>query len=428
MPHPPSAPAIAISPRRPSPGAFLLLVSLMITFLAGSSAPTPLYPLLQQAWGFDARTTTVIFGIYALGVLTSLLLVGALSDAIGRRPVLLVTTLLQAGVMGLYLRAHGVGELLVGRVVQGLVTGAAAGAVGAALLDRDRVAGTLANSISPLLGTATGAIAGALAVQWLPDPTHRLFWLLLVVYLVQAVLVGFLPEIAQPRLPLARVLRPSFHLPPATLPALGVAVPIIVAAWSLAGLNGSLGPALVQQLAHRHAPLLAGSPLAALALGGAVAVLVLRQHPGDRLMRWGAAGLIVGMGVVLIALAVHQVAGFLAGMLVAGAGFGIGFQGGMRTVLAAAPPAHRAGVLSVLYVVAYLAMGLPAMAAGIAARQSGVAHAATGFAAAVLLLATLTAWRGRARRLAPAPPSPTRPGVGSTSLGRLHAVPCAAAR
>src|SRR6187431_1314646 len=79
--------------------AFVLLASLAVSFLAGSSAPTPLYALYQARWGFSPIMTTLVFGIYALAVLLSLLTVGRLSDHVGRRPVLIVATLLQAFTM-----------------------------------------------------------------------------------------------------------------------------------------------------------------------------------------------------------------------------------------------------------------------------------------------------------------------------------------
>src|SRR5712675_1899592 len=81
--------ARARSDRRLSPAAaFLLLTSITVSFLAGSSAPTPLYPLYMARWGLTPLTVTVIFGIYALAVLFALLVAGRLSDHLGRRPVL----------------------------------------------------------------------------------------------------------------------------------------------------------------------------------------------------------------------------------------------------------------------------------------------------------------------------------------------------
>src|SRR5215467_9802757 len=74
--------------RLPEPVAFYLLASIVLFFLAGSAAPTPIYALYQAEWHFSPITTTVVFGVYALAVLTALLIFGSLSDHIGRRPVL----------------------------------------------------------------------------------------------------------------------------------------------------------------------------------------------------------------------------------------------------------------------------------------------------------------------------------------------------
>ncbi|HEY0254034.1 MAG TPA: MFS transporter, partial [Kofleriaceae bacterium] len=118
--------------------SFYLQASIILFFLAGSSAPTPLYAVYQAAWGFTPITITIIFGIYALAVLAMLLVAGSLSDYIGRRPILLATTLVQAVTMILFIRASSVPMLIAARIVQGLATGLAAGAVGAGMLDLDR--------------------------------------------------------------------------------------------------------------------------------------------------------------------------------------------------------------------------------------------------------------------------------------------------
>ena len=136
--------------RLPSTVAFYLLASIVVSFLAGSSAPTPLYGVYQSEWGFSPMTITIVFGVYAVAVLAALLIVGTLSDHVGRRPVLVVALILQGAVMVIFATAGGVPALLVARVVQGLSTGAAVGAVGAGLLDLDKAKGTIANAVAPV--------------------------------------------------------------------------------------------------------------------------------------------------------------------------------------------------------------------------------------------------------------------------------------
>src|SRR5438105_7250388 len=90
-----AASARTLSPRV----SFFLLASITVSFLAGSLAPTPLYPVYQDAWGFSALSTTEIFGIYALALLGSLLVAGRLSDHVGRRPVLIVAVKISTSIL-----------------------------------------------------------------------------------------------------------------------------------------------------------------------------------------------------------------------------------------------------------------------------------------------------------------------------------------
>src|SRR6188768_1429733 len=175
-------------------GAFVLLASLAVSFLAGSSAPTPLYALYQARWGFSPIVTTLVFGSYALAVLVSLLTVGRLSDHVGRRPVLVVATLLQAFTMLIFSSANGVSDLIAARIIQGLSTGAALGAIGAGMVDLDRAQGTLANSVAPMIGTATGALLSGVLVQYLPLPDELVYGVLFVAFVVQALGVVLMPE------------------------------------------------------------------------------------------------------------------------------------------------------------------------------------------------------------------------------------------
>ncbi len=111
--------------------ALYLLASLIVSMLAASSAPTPLYATYQRLWGFSPITTTVVFGAYAVAVLCSLLVFGRLSDHVGRRPVLLVALAVQAIALVAFTTAGDVPELLAARIIQGVSTGAALGAIGA---------------------------------------------------------------------------------------------------------------------------------------------------------------------------------------------------------------------------------------------------------------------------------------------------------
>src|SRR4029077_21093863 len=78
------------------------------------------------------------------------------------------------------------------------------------------------------------------------------------------------------------------------------------------------------------------------------------------------------------------------GSAIAGVGFGSGFQGGIRLVVPLAAPHQRAGLVSLLYVVSYLGLGVPAVVAGFGVvHGGGLIDTARYYGAAVIALAAL---------------------------------------
>jgi len=374
----------------PTGAALYLQASIILFFLAGSSAPTPLYAVYQAKWGFSPITTTVVFGVYALAVLASLLVFGRLSDHVGRRPVLLAAIAVQAATMVVFATAGGVPELLVARVIQGLSTGAAAGAVGAGMLDINRAKGTIANAVAPMTGTATGALLSGLAVQFLPAPAHLVYLALFAIFVIQGIGVALMAETSTPIPGAAGSLRPRFAMPRAVRRPMLIAAPALVAVWALAGLYGSLGPAIVRLITGSSSFVLAGLALFTLAGSGVLTVLVLRNAPPRAVMMFGAIALVIGVGLTLVAIDARSAALFFIGAVIAGAGFGAGFQGAIRTIVPLAAPHERAGVLSIVYVISYLAMGLPAVIAGfLVVDVDGLVPTAQGYSVAVMVLAAV---------------------------------------
>jgi predicted MFS family arabinose efflux permease len=381
-----------IHPKRhlPSNVALYLQASIIVFFLAASSAPTPLYAVYQSSWGFSPITTTVVFGIYALAVLSALLTVGKLSDHIGRRPVLLAAIATQAASLIVFTTASGVSELMIARVVQGLATGAAAGAVGAGLLDLDRAKGTILNAVAPVTGTATGALVSGLLVQFLPAPTHLIYLALVAVFVLLGIGVVFMAETSTPKAGALASLKPEFALPQAVRAPLAVASSVLVAVWALAGFYGSVGPSLARIVVGSDSLSLGGLALSLLAASGALTVLVLRDRAPRSVMRFGILALIAGVAVTLIGIAQTSAVGFFVGTAIAGVGFGAGFQGAIRTVLPLARPHERAGVLSTMYVVSYLGMGLPAVVAGfLVVDGGGLLATAREYGIGIIVLAAL---------------------------------------
>jgi MFS family permease len=389
-----AASAAAVRRRRWSPGptlSLLLLASVIVSLLAASSAPTPLYAVYQHEWGFSPITTTVVFGVYAVAVLGALLVFGKISDHVGRRPMLFVGLAGQIVAMVVFAEAGSVSVLMTARVVQGLATGAALGAIGAGMLDVDRGRGALANSFAPPIGTATGALASGFVVQYLPAPTRLVYLLLLGVFVLQALGVALLPETVTRKPGALASMTPEVKLPRAARRPVAIAVPVLVAVWALAGFYGSLGPAITRGLVHSDSVVYGGLSLFVLAAAAALSVPLLRGTPTRTVMVSGVVTLIVGVVLTLVALdgsGTGPSIAFFTGSAIAGFGFGAGFQGGIRLVVPVVEAHERAGVLSLLYVVSYLGMGVPAVIGGLmVVYGGGLLDTAREYGAAVIVLA-----------------------------------------
>jgi hypothetical protein len=145
---------------------------------------------------------------------------------------------------------------------------------------------------------------------------------------------------------------------------------------------------LVKHMLGVNTPLIGGVALFVVAACGGAAVLVLQHREPKDMMMLGAASLLVGVAITVLALPQDSIALFFLGTVIAGVGFGTGFQGAVRTVVPFAEPHERAGVLSIIFIISYIAMGVPAVAAGsIIARHGNVLVTAQIFDAVIMALA-----------------------------------------
>ncbi|QKG66129.1 MFS transporter [Pseudomonas sp. B14-6] len=359
----------------------------LLSFLAASTAPTPLYHLYQEHLQFSAATLTLIFGVYAISLLAALLTVGSLSDYLGRKPVIFTAVALNMLAMLLFINADSVAWLISARVLQGFATGMATAALGAALLDTDRQQGPLINSVAPLLGMALGAMGCGLLAEFAPLPLQLTFWVLLAMFGLQALYVWRLPESVSAQRGALASLRPTLHVPIQARRALWLVLPINTAAWALGGFYASLAPSLVRTATGSTSNLIGGATVAVLTVTGALMIYTLRSRPADKVLRVGAS--ILPVGVALILLAVHSASLplFFIGTLVAGCGFGASFLGALRSVVPLALPHERAGLMSAFYVLSYLAFCLPSLLAGNLTRAFGLVTTTDGYGAVLIILA-----------------------------------------
>ena len=367
--------------------SLVFLAITLLTFLAASSAPTPLYHLYQEGLHFSAGMLTLIFGVYALSLLVALLTVGSLSDHLGRKPVIFTALLLEMLAMLLFINEDSVAWLIAARTLQGFATGMATAVLGAALLDTDRQQGPLINSVAPLLGMACGAMGCSLLVEFAPFPTTLIYWTLLSLMVLQALYVWRLPETVS-RVPGALAsLWPTLHVPLQARRALWIALPVDIAVWAMGGFYLSLAPSLVRAATGSTSNLIGGGLVAVLTLSGALMIFSLRNRPAGKTLRLGAVLLAVGVALILSAVHAASLPLFFIATLIAGSGFGAGFLGALRSVVPLALPHERAGLMSAFYVLSYLAFCVPSLLAGNLTRTFGLIATTDAYGVLLIVLA-----------------------------------------
>src|SRR4051794_38470096 len=167
---------MAVAPTRaPSRSAAFVIVALaLFVLLLDGNLPTPLYAVYREQFGFSGTTLTLIFAVYAIMLVPSLLVFGQLSDRIGRRPVIVGGLAVAAIGLVLLATAQSTAQLFVARAVQGLALGTAVGTIPAALVELEPEGDHSRAAMAAVLGQSGGSaagplVAGALA-QWAPAP------------------------------------------------------------------------------------------------------------------------------------------------------------------------------------------------------------------------------------------------------------------
>jgi MFS family permease len=267
------------------------------------------------------------------------------------------------------------------------------GAISAALLDlqpKDKPwLGGLMGAVGPLTGLALGALAAGLLVDYGPDPTRLVFWLLIGVFIVGIAVALAIPETVRRDGLWRASLRPRVAVPAGLRAPFIASLPSLAATWALGGLILSLGASVTAGVLGAESHLAGGLPIVVMAGISAVASVQSRHLDPQTTARGGLVALILGLGLALAAIAAESEPLFLAGAAVAGLGFGPGFAGVFRTLSELAPADQRAALISSVLVVSYLAFSLPAVIAGIAVTQIGLQETAEIYGAVLIATAGL---------------------------------------
>jgi MFS family permease len=369
---------------------FWIFAALLGLFPVAASAPSPLYADYAARWHFSDSVLTVVFAVYALPLLIALLLLGSLSDQIGRKPVALAASGLLAVSLVLFVVADGLPALIAARALQGFATGLLTAVASAALLDLQPVRRPgLASLLGAALSTAglgVGALLSGLLVQYAWSPSKLVYLVILAALVSLAIATA-----AWASEPVTHRVAPQFRVrvavPLEARTAFIAAIPCLVSTWALISFYLSLGPTLAAVLSRTHNHLPGAASVALLTGLASLAALAAKSWDSRASMINGCALLAAGSILTAVAVAAASAPTFYLSTAVAGVGFGLAFSGAFRSLVALAHPDERGALIAATYLVGYTAFSVPAIAAGVLSTHYGLKHTATGYSATVAALA-----------------------------------------
>ncbi|PYY33671.1 MULTISPECIES: MFS transporter [unclassified Curtobacterium] len=379
---------------------FWIAAATFFVVMAYSTAPTPLWGLLQQRDGFSTFAITIAFAAYAVGVVISLFLVGHLGDTVGRRPLVGAGVVVELVSAVVFLVWPALSGLIVARVLSGLGVGMLTATITAHIMELHRrhrpgstpARGQIVSGAANLGGFGAGALVSGVLAQWAPAPTVTPFAVFLVLMVLALVGITLVPETASSQEVRAPYRPQRIRVPADARGVFLLAGGITFAAFAVLGLFTSLVPVVVAGQLHITSPAASGSVVFVTFTAGAVAQILLRAIPPRRKIGIGAGLLAVGIALVTVVVVTSGgLASFFVGGIVSGAGAGLLFTAALATAGGLAAPEHRGEVLAGIFLVGYIGLTVPVVGIGVATLMVSLTTALTGFAVVIIAAALLTA-------------------------------------
>jgi MFS family permease len=374
--------------------AFLsAVISLVAAFVAVGST-IPLFNIYRAEEGFSNADISMTVVAYSAATLTTLLVMGRLSNYLGRRPTSIASLgLLVLGCL-LLLNVHDIGTLIAGRLLMGLGAGLASTSLTSYIVDaapaRPAWLASVASSQTVMFGLALGAIASGALVQFGPWPRELIYLVAVGLLLLSAVLVAISPETETPSPGAWRSLRPRVRVPARARRLLPVAAAVFLATWATGAFYQAFVPALVEDQLHTRSPLVLGLVFAAYMAPSALGAPLEGRFRSAAAQRIGMIIFLAGWIGIITAIATSTLALFVAATIVAGGGQGIALSAATRGLLYGSALADRAPIFSVVYLICYSAATFPSLISGQLSRTFSLPQIALGYGALALLAALFT--------------------------------------
>ncbi|NBD25024.1 MFS transporter [Paenibacillus glycinis] len=343
---------------------------LLVVLLMSCGAPyiSSLFPVYAEHFNMNNLEITILFAIYALVLLPSLLITGANGDYWGQKKVLRFSILISIASTVFFILSVNIWMLYFARVLEGIAYGVFTGVASAYLLKQTALNKT--ESMLKISGAATNlgfglgpAICG-LTIQYLHfAPLRMPFWILLGMLLFSSILLEFLPNDDNRSAEKRKI---SMGIPKnMTGPFWSfIALPIF-ALFTLAGVALSLIPLFVRNVMHSSNLSISGLLILLLLGGGSMLQFFpWPAHPVVR-MRISILALIIGSWIIGYSGEISNLPLLWVGILLEGLGSGWTFQAALRFSGELPKPEECTRVITAFYICAYAGFIIPPVTVGL---------------------------------------------------------------
>ncbi|MGW3691133.1 MFS transporter [Streptomyces sp. NPDC005125] len=363
------APVINLARGGKSPRlAFSSAVISLVASFAATAAPIPLFNTYRAEDGFTNASISLAVVTYSVGTIATLLVLGRLSNHLGRRLTAIASLgLLLLGCL-LLLNVHDIGTLLAGRLLMGVGAGLASSSLTSYIVDaaptRPEWLASVASSQGPMLGLTLGAIASGALVQFAPWPRDLIYLVCAGLLVLAAALIVISPETAKSTPGAWRSLIPRVRVAARVRHLLPVAAAVFLATWATGAFYQAFMPALVADQLHTHSPLLLGLVFAAYMAPSVLGAPIGGRFTSAAAQRMGMIIFLAGWIGIVAAIAISTLVLFIAATVVAGAGQGIAISAATRGLLYGSTLADRAPIFSAIYLLCYSGAAFPSLISG----------------------------------------------------------------
>lgn len=372
---------------------FIGAVYAFMIVMMGTTLPTPLYPIYSDAFHLSPLMITIIYAVYALGVIGGLLVFGQLSDRIGRRYVLIPGIILSVLSAVVFLSATNVGLLLLGRVISGLSAGlftstATATIVNLAPDNKKNQASTIASSVN-MLGLGFGPLLCGVLAQYLPYALHLVFIVDIVLLIPAFIGIWLMPEPIQNKQSF-QIKVQKLSVPSNIRGTFIYAVIPVFVGFSMLGLFTAISPNFLGEILNIQNKAIIGVTVFLVFCASTVGQLLFKEKSDYNVLMLGSATLIVGVILVGISLPLGSYVLLLIGAIVSGFGQAFSFRAGLSTVNTVSPSDKQGEITSAFFTIAYVAISIPVVGVGLLQLGLSVQGAGIVFSIIVVILAIIS--------------------------------------